>query len=200
MRQRLHGPVTISVGGVILAQTVPAHFSIDDITAASFGILLLRLGIGIALAAHGYNKFFGGGRIPGTGRWFESIGMKPGTGKLCALMAASTELGAGSLMALGLLTPLAAAGAVGVMFVAAWTVHRANGFFSAKDGYELNFIFALAAVAVATVGAGRYSLDYLLGLSYRLNGVTGLGVALILGVGGAAAQLAAFYNGPPTND
>lgn len=181
---------------MILAATVPAHFSVDDITAASLGILLLRLGIGVALAAHGYNKFFGGGRIPGTARWFESIGMREGTGKICAIMAASTEMGAGILMALGLLTPFAAAGMVAVMFVAGWTVHRPNGFFSAKDGYELNFVFALAAVAVATVGAGRYSLDYLIGISYRLNGVTGLGIALVVGVGGAAAQLATFYRPP----
>ncbi len=184
---------------LLLAESVPAHFSIDDITAASFGVLVLRLGIGIALAAHGYHKFFGGGRIPGTARWFESIGMRTGTGRLCALMAASTELGAGALMAIGLLTPFAAAGMVAVMFVAGWTVHRPNGFFSARDGYELNFVFALAAVAVATVGAGRYSLDHALGIAFRLNGVTGLGIALIVGLGGAALQLAAFYR-PPLED
>ncbi len=181
---------------VAASTSAPANFSIDDMTAASVGILILRLGIGIALAAHGYNKFFGGGRIPGTARWFESIGMRAGTGRICAVMAASTELGAGTLMALGLLTPFAAAGMVAVMFVAGWTVHRPNGFFSAKDGYELNYVFALAAVAVATVGAGRYSLDYGLDLAFRLNGVTGLGIALVLGLGGAALQLAAFYRPP----
>jgi putative oxidoreductase len=178
---------------VAASTSVPTNFSVDDITAASVGILVLRLGIGIALAAHGYNKFFGGGRIPGTARWFESIGMRKGTGVVCALMAASTEMGAGTLMALGLVTPFAAAGMVAVMFVAGWTVHRPNGFFSAKDGYELNFVFALAAVAVATVGAGRYSLDYGIGIAFRLNGVTGFGIALILGLGGAALQLATFY-------
>lgn len=184
---------------VLLAETLPRNFTIDDVTAASVGILVLRMGIGIALAAHGYNKFFGGGRIPGTARWFESIGMREGTGRINAYMAATTELGCGVLIALGLLTPFAAAGMVAVMFVAGWTVHRPNGFFSAKDGWELNFVFALAAVAVATVGAGRYSLDYALGLSYRLNGVTGLGIALILGLGGAALQLRTFYR-PPSPD
>lgn len=179
--------------------STPTNFALDDIDAASVGMLILRLGIGIALAAHGYNKFFGGGKIPGTARWFESIGMRKGTGRICAVMAASTELGAGTLMALGLLTPFAAAGMIAVMFVAGWTVHRPNGFFSAKDGYELNFVFALAAVAVATVGAGRYSLDYGLGITYRLNGVTGLGIALVVGLGGAALQLATFYR-PPADD
>ncbi len=184
---------------LVAATPAPTNFSIDDITAASVGILILRLGIGIALAAHGYHKFFGGGRIPGTARWFESIGMRAGTGRICAIMAASTELGAGTLMALGLLTPFAAAGMVAVMFVAGWTVHRPNGFFSAKDGYELNFVFALAAIAVATVGAGRYSLDYGIDLAFRLNGVTGLGIAVLVGLGGAALQLATFYR-PPNDD
>lgn len=185
---------------VLFADTIPAHFSIDDVTAASLGILILRVGIGVALASHGWNKFFGGGKIPGTARWFESIGMRPGTGRICAVMAASTELGAGTLMALGLLTPLAAAGMVAVMCVAAWTVHLPNGFFSAKNGYELNFVFGLAAVAVATVGPGRWSLDNLLGIAFRFNGVTGLVVALVIGVGGAALQLAAFYRRPVADE
>ena len=47
--------------------------------AYDVGLLILRLVLGLTLAAHGYNKFFGGGRIPGTAGWFESIGMKYGT-------------------------------------------------------------------------------------------------------------------------
>ncbi|MBS1848587.1 MAG: DoxX family protein [Actinobacteria bacterium] len=164
--------------------------------AASLGILILRVGAGIGLASHGWNKFFGGGRIPGTARWFESIGMRPGTGKICAVMAASTELGSGVLIALGLLTPFAAAGMVAVMFVAAWTVHLPNGFFSAKDGYELNFVLGLSGVAIATVGAGRFSVDQVLGLAFRWNGPIGLAIALVIGIGGAAAQLAVFFRRP----
>ncbi len=177
----------------VLATGVPAGFGTDDVTAAGVGILILRLGIGIALAAHGYNKFFGGGRIPGTARWFESIGMRAGTGRTCAVMAASTELGSGILVALGLLTPFAAAGMIAVMCVAGRTVHLKNGFFSAKNGFELNFVFALAALAVATVGAGQYSLDHALGIAYSLNGFVGLVVALVVGVGGALLQLGVFY-------
>lgn len=182
---------------MLIAATIPTQFSADDVTAASLGILLLRVGAGVALAAHGWNKFFGGGRIPGTARWFESIGMRAGTGRICAVMAAASELGAGVALALGLFTPLAAAGVVAVMFVAAWTVHLPNGFFSAKDGYELNFVFGLVAVAVATVGPGQYSLDQALGIAYRFNGVTGLLVALLVGLGGAALQLGIFYRRPP---
>ncbi|HVQ98369.1 MAG TPA: DoxX family membrane protein, partial [Mycobacterium sp.] len=35
-------------------------------TAFDVGLLILRLVLGLTLAAHGFNKFFGGGRIPGT--------------------------------------------------------------------------------------------------------------------------------------
>lgn len=185
---------------MLSAASIPANFSPDDITAASLGILVLRLGVGIGLASHGWNKFFGGGRIPGTAGWFESIGMKEGSGRLSAIMAASTELGAGILIALGFLTPLAAAGMIGVMFVAAWTVHLPNGFFSAKDGYELNFVMGLVALAIATVGPGQYSVDYALGIAYRFNGMAGLLVAFFVGIGGAALQLALFYTRPEPRD
>ena len=37
-------------------------------TPYDVGLLILRLVLGVTLAPHGYNKFFGGGRIPGTAR------------------------------------------------------------------------------------------------------------------------------------
>src|SRR6204780_4893401 len=127
-------------------------------TPYDVGLLILRLVLGLTLAAHGYNKFFGGGRIPGTARWFESIGMKPG--KFHATVAATTEMTAGLGLAAGLLTPIPAAGFVSLMLVAAWTVHRHNGFFIVKEGWEYNLILAVSAVTVATVGPGGLSLDY----------------------------------------
>ncbi|MBB3753221.1 putative oxidoreductase [Mycolicibacterium sp. BK634] len=167
-------------------------------TAYSVGLLILRVVLGLTMAAHGYNKFFGGGRIKGTAGWFESIGMKPGT--FHARVAASTEMAAGIGLALGLLTPVPAAGFVALMLVAAWTVHRHNGFFIVKEGWEYNLVLAAAAVALATTGAGKYSLDYALfhGTSvYQwLHGWCGLLVALVLGLGGGIGQLAIFYRPP----
>jgi putative oxidoreductase len=165
--------------------------------AYDVGLLILRLVLGLTLAAHGWNKFFGGGRIPGTARWFESIGMK--YGKFQAVVAASTEISAGLGLAAGLLTPIPAAGFVALMLVAAWTVHRANGFFIVKEGWEYNLILATAAVAVATLGAGRYSLDWLLFPDHHMiAGWNGLLVSLVLGVGGAIGQLLLFYRPPVT--
>ena len=82
----------------------------------ALGLLLLRLAVGFVFLAHGYNHIFGGGKIAGTGRWFDSLGMRPGI--LHAWIASLTELGAGALLMLGLLTPLAGAGVVGMMLVA----------------------------------------------------------------------------------
>lgn len=157
-------------------------------------LLILRVGIGVTLASHGYNKFFGGGRIPGTANWFDSMGMRPG--KVHAVLAASTEMGAGILMAVGLLTPLAGAAFVSLMIVAAYTVHIKNGFFIVKSGWEYNWVLALIGITIATLGPWKYSLDYALGIAFRLNGVTGLLIALVVGIGGAAMQLGLFYRPP----
>ena len=168
-----------------------------SVTASDVGLLILRLVLGLTLAAHGYNKFFGGGRIPGTARWFESIGMKPG--KFHATIAATTEMSAGLGLAAGLLTPIPAAGFVSLMLVAAWTVHRANGFFIVKEGWEYNLVLALSAVAVATVGPGRLSLDYLVfGDKLWLPGWPGLLISVGLGLAGAIGQLLIFYRPPVT--
>jgi putative oxidoreductase len=168
------------------------------VTAYDFGILLLRVVLGLTMAAHGYNKFFGKGGLAGTAGWFDSMGMKPGM--FHARIAATAELSAGLGLAVGLLTPIPAAGFVAVMFVAAWTVHRPNGFFIVKEGWEYNLILAVAAVAIATAGVGRISLDYALfrstGLYDYLHGWWGLVIAVVLGLCGGIGQLAIFYRPP----
>jgi putative oxidoreductase len=164
-------------------------------TPYDVGLLILRLALGLTLAAHGLNKFFGGGRIPGTARWFESIGMKPG--KFHATIAASTETAAGLGLAAGLFTPVPAAGFVSLMIVAAWTVHRHNGFFIVKEGWEYNLVLALSAVAVATVGPGQLSLDRVVfGEKLWCTGWCGLAISLGLGLAGAIGQLLIFYRPP----
>jgi putative oxidoreductase len=158
------------------------------------GLLMLRLAIGLTMAAHGYAKIFRGGRLTGTASWFESIGMRPG--RLHAPLAALTELGGGLLFAFGLVTPLAAASIVALMFVAAWTVHRGNGFFIVGNGWEYNLILAVVAVSAAAEGAGRISVDHLLGAQSVLHGWPALLIAVIVGLGGGVAQVAVFFRPP----
>lgn len=167
-------------------------------TAFDFTILVLRVVLGVTMAAHGYNKFFGKGGLAGTAGWFDSMGMKPGM--FHARVAATTEMAAGLGLAVGLLTPVTAAGFVALMFTAAWTVHRHNGFFIVKEGWEYNLVLAVAAVAVAGVGAGRYSLDYLLfgnsAVYEYLTGWWGLAIAVVLGLAGGIGQVVIFFRPP----
>lgn len=158
-------------------------------------VLVVRLVLGLFLASHGYNKVFGGGGLAGTARWFGSIGMR--WPAVQARMAAFTEIGSGLLLALGLLTPVAAAGMIGVMTVASYAAHRGN-FFVFKDGWEYTATIAVVAWAVAAIGPGDISLDHAIGLDWTAwDGWIGAVIAAVVGVGGAVAQLLVCYRPQP---
>jgi len=177
--------------GLLAEATRSANFAHDT----DLVLLVARLVIGPTMSAHGLFKFFGGGKLPGTAGWFDSIGMRPG--KLHAAMAATTETATGVMLAIGFLTPLAAAGFVGVMTVAAWTVNRPNGFFSAKHGYEYNLVLAVSGVLIACVSPGRYSLDWALGLDFSFNPRIAFLLSGVLGLAAAIGQIAIFFRPPP---
>ena len=131
----------------------------NDADAIDLALLILRCGVGAVMLAHGINHIIGGGKIAGTARWFESLGMRPGL--LHAWLASQTEVGAGALLVVGFLTPVA------------------------------------AAVALGVIGPGRWSIDEAVDLRDDLVGALGLLIALIAGVGGAAALLVGFWRPPP---
>ena len=91
-------------------------------TQFNVGVLVLRLVFGLCFASHGYNTLAGPGGLSGTVGWFTSLGMR--WPALQARLAACTEIGAGLLLAAGLLTPCAAAGIIGVMLVAIVVAHE----------------------------------------------------------------------------
>jgi putative oxidoreductase len=153
------------------------------------GMLLLRLTVGLALAAHGSQKvfaWFGGYGPDGTGKFMEALGFRPG--RRHALAAGYVELFGGLLLAIGFLTPLAAALIASVMVVAAVTAHWKNGFFITSGGYELNLILGVAALSIAFTGPGALSFDGLAG--YAAGGIApGVGAAVVA-IAGAIGQLA----------
>jgi putative oxidoreductase len=160
---------------------------------AEFARLVLRGVLGATMVAHGIKH---AKSLPGTAGWFQSIGFKQPD--LQAKASAVVEIGSGAALLAGVATPAAASAVVGTMAVAARTVHAPNGFFITGEGYEYVLTISAAAVAAAALGPGRYSVDNALGLHPRLTGVkVGLG-ALVLGVAGAAAQLAIFWRKPAT--
>ena len=156
-----------------------------------FGLLILRVVVGGTMMMHGYNHVFRGGKIAGTGRWFESLGMKPGV--LHAWLASGTELAAGAGLVVGLLTPLAAGACAGVMLVAFTVNHRKNGFFIFRpgEGWEYVANLTFAGLALGALGPGRWSLDRY--IRHHPQGWTGFGIAAVLGIGGALLLLAIFW-------
>ena len=169
---------------------------IDD-NAINLVLLVFRLTAAAVMLGHGINHIFGGGKIAGTGRWFESLGMKPG--RVHAWLASLTEVGAGILLVLGFLTPLAAAGIIGVMVVA-WIInHRGNGFFIFRPGEGWEYVMTLTVVGlvIATLGPGDWSVDHAISLDEHYVGTTGLLIGAIAGGGGALLLLLAFWRKPP---
>ncbi|MEU1011187.1 DoxX family membrane protein [Streptomyces sp. NPDC005890] len=157
-------------------------------TAADCGLLLLRLAFGLFMAGHGAQKLFGlfgGDGLTATARGFEALGYRPG--KPFAVIAGLSELLGGLGLALGLLTPLAAAALIGVMINAMATVTGAHGAWEADGGVEFNVCIAVVALSVAAIGPGRLSADRL--FPWGRGGWAEAAVALGLGGVGAAITL-----------
>jgi putative oxidoreductase len=157
--------------------------------------LLLRLILGVVMFAHGWNHVFRGGKLPGVARWFGSLGFK--APRLQAALASYTELAVGVLLPLGLLTPVAAAGVVGTMFVALMANHRKNGFFIFRpgEGYEYVLTLIVAALALGALGGGDWSLDA--ALDVDLSQWEGVAITAGLGLGLGAGVLAGFWRPQP---
>ena len=131
------------------------------------GLLLLRLGVGGVLFAHGAQKlfgWFGGHGLDGTAGAFEQMGFTPG--RPSAIAAGLAEAGGGTLVALGLATPVAGSITTGNM-LAATSIHIPNGLFAAQGGYEFPALLGLSSAALSLTGPGEWSLDAMLG--HRLN-------------------------------
>ena len=151
------------------------------------GLLLLRLTVGLTLAAHGTQKlfgWFGGPGLDAIGQFFVMLGFSEG--RRYALMAGLAEIG-GGLLALGFLKPAAATVLLSVMLVAALSVHVKEGFFVTSGEYEYTLVLGVAALTFAFTGLGSLSVDALAG--YSVSGALCGAAALIVGVLGAVIPL-----------
>jgi putative oxidoreductase len=151
----------------------------------NLGLLILRVVVGLTVAAHGAQKLFGWWGGPGIAGWTQAVTkLRIRPAAPWAWVAALSEFGGGLLFALGLLSPLGSLGIAGAMLVAIATVHWANGFWNGKRGYEFNLTLLASVAAVALAGPGSYSLDQALGIHLPEPLTLLVGVAaLLVGVG-----------------
>lgn len=127
---------------------------------AGVAALILRVPVGLILAAHGAQKlfgWFGGHGLAGTAGYMSSIGMEPGY--LMAILAGSAEFFGGLALVLGLLTRPAAVIAGFTMLVAIFSVHIGNGLFASNNGYEYALTLLVVLISLAIQGGGYLSLD-----------------------------------------
>ncbi len=150
----------------------------------------LRLVVGGLLAGHGLQKLrgsFGGSGLEGTAKMMHAIGMHPARQQ--AIAAGMSETLGGALTAAGLLSPLGPAMLTGTMAVAIDKVHKKNGVWASKGGFEYNVVIIAAAFLLASEGPGPYSIDALLGRERR--GLRWGLLQLVLALATAAGAIAA---------
>ena len=149
-----------------------------------YGLLLLRIGVGVIFVGHGAQKLFGsfgGGGLQGTAQFFGSIGYR--RPRLMAVVAGLAELGGGLLLIAGLLTPFASLLIATVMLNAIATVVFPKGFLG---GYEFELMLLTVVVALAATGPGRLSLDHAIGWEDNITGIAWaslvLGSAIVISI------------------
>jgi putative oxidoreductase len=115
-------------------------------------LLVLRLVVGVAFAAHGYQKLFGMGP-DGVATFFATLDIPMAS--LAAWAVSLLEFAGGIALILGIFTRGTAALLAVTMVGAIWFAKRTDGFFD----FELEFVLAGVSLALALAGAGAHSVD-----------------------------------------
>jgi len=124
-----------------------------------WGILILRLGIGIMFVAHGLQMafgLFGGPGINGFSKMLSDLGFNPAI--FWSYIASYTVLLGGLFLILGILTRAAATLLLIFILTAAVKVHLSKGFFLSNGGLEYTFVIAAACLALILFGSGKYDI------------------------------------------
>jgi putative oxidoreductase len=152
------------------AEVMPDEYIDERVRAASrrgtqdLGLLLLRAGVGVILVAHGLQKAFGwwdGQGLAGFKNSLSDLGYRHAD--ILTYLAGGTQIAAGVLLVLGLLTPLAGAAALAYLINGALANIAAQhgGYFAFflpnANAYQALMIVAIAAIILA--GPGRYGFD-----------------------------------------
>lgn len=166
-------------------------------TIFDFAVLFLGLSIGLTFAAHGAQKAFGWWGGPGFAGWqgaMAKMGFRPA--KAFALVSIGAELIGGLALAIGFLTPFAAAFLVAQTMVIILAVHLSKGFWNAKGGIEFALQLGVGALTLGLIGRGALSVDGMIGFSpgaptliglMVLGGLAGLVSAIVPKLGKSSA-------------
>jgi len=122
-----------------------------------WGMLPLRIAVGLVFLMHGGQKFFVFGRN-GTADIMAKLGIPLPT--LAAMVVITVELLGGLAILLGVFTRLAGA-LLAFEMVVAILVARWHGGFFAPYGYEFELTLLAACLTFASTGPGRISLEEL---------------------------------------
>jgi putative oxidoreductase len=138
-------------------------------------LLVARLALAWIFLYHGAGKLFDfkhQGGIAGTTAFFQFEGIP--APHLFAYLVGLTELCGGLLLLVGLAVPLAGIALTLDMVVAMLTATVSTGMLPkalpggiVADGFEINLALAALALTVAVLGAGRFSVDRVIGLTRR---------------------------------
>jgi putative oxidoreductase len=171
----------------------PDEASDDRIKAArrrgtqDLGLMVLRVGLGALLIAHGLQKAFGWWGGQGLGGFEDSLAdLGYQHASILTYVAAGAQIGAGVLLVLGLFTPLAAAAALAYLInalLASVTAQPDSGYLAVflPDGHEYQLTLIIVAAAIILTGPGRYGFDA--GRGWARRPFIGSFAALLLGVG-----------------
>lgn len=139
------------------------------VPARDVALLIVRIVLGVIVIAHGAQKVFSYG-IGGTAASFAQMGVP--LPPVSAVVTVVIELVGGVLLLVGFATAVAGLFVALEMLAAALLVHVSHGIFAADNGWELVGAIGAAALALAAVGPGRFSIDHAVG-SRRPTAVTG---------------------------
>ncbi|GAA1617477.1 DoxX family protein [Brevibacterium sanguinis] len=118
--------------------------------------LIARIGLGIILMAHGWQKF-SEWTIAGTTASFSQMGVP--LPEVAAPFATFVELIGGALLILGAFTPIVAVLIAANLLGALVIVHFIPAPFVSEGGWELVAALSAGALLIAAMGPGRFSVD-----------------------------------------
>ena len=140
---------------------------------APYAYTFIRVCVGLIIARHGYPKLFEGG-VTGLAGLLPKLGLGPSLA--WAYLIGVVEFAGGVMLALGLLTRFASLALVIEFTVIVFVVKFANGFLAfapraiqpgfpgmVPGGFEFELLLGLSCLAFLFGGAGRLSLDQVIG-------------------------------------